>query len=67
MASAAEAEVGALFINSKAAVGLRLVLKGMGHPQPPTPSMTDNSTASGIVKTSIKQRRSRAIDMQLYW
>eukprot|EP00957_Ditylum_brightwellii_P066938 5080600-Ditylum_brightwellii.AAC.2 len=35
MVSAAEAEVGALFINSKAAVGLRIALKEMGHPQPP--------------------------------
>eukprot|EP00957_Ditylum_brightwellii_P072206 5489128-Ditylum_brightwellii.AAC.1 len=67
MSSAAEAEVGALFINSKAVVGLRIALQEMGHPQPPTPIMTDNSTASGIANSSIKQRRSRAIDMRFYW
>jgi hypothetical protein len=67
MSSAAEAEVGSLFINSRAAVGLRSALQEMGHPQPPTPIMTDNSTASGIVNSSIKQRRSRAIDMRFYW
>eukprot|EP00957_Ditylum_brightwellii_P107445 8197854-Ditylum_brightwellii.AAC.1 len=39
----------------------------MGHPQPPTPIMTDNSTASGIVNSSIKQHWSRAIDMRFYW
>eukprot|EP00957_Ditylum_brightwellii_P085263 6484506-Ditylum_brightwellii.AAC.1 len=67
MSSSAEAKVGALFINSKAAVGLRTALQEMGHPQPPTPIMTDNSTASEIVNSSIKQRRSRAINMRLYW
>eukprot|EP00957_Ditylum_brightwellii_P116804 8908745-Ditylum_brightwellii.AAC.1 len=46
MASAAEAEVDALFINSKAAVGLRITLEKMG--QPSTPIMMDYSTASGM-------------------
>eukprot|EP00957_Ditylum_brightwellii_P108760 8296561-Ditylum_brightwellii.AAC.1 len=67
MSSAAEAEVGALFINIKAAFGLRIALQEMGHPQPPTPIITDNSTASRIVNSSIKQGRSRAIDMRFYW
>eukprot|EP00957_Ditylum_brightwellii_P049420 3749525-Ditylum_brightwellii.AAC.1 len=67
MSSAAEAEVGTLFINSRAAVGLQTVLQEMGHPQPPIPIMTDNSTASGIVNSSIKQHRSKAIDMRFYW
>jgi hypothetical protein len=35
--SAAEAELGALFINAKEAVHMRCVLQEMGHPQPPTP------------------------------
>eukprot|EP00957_Ditylum_brightwellii_P116816 8909705-Ditylum_brightwellii.AAC.1 len=39
----------------------------MGHPQPLTPIMTDNTTAYGIVKDTVKQQRSRTIDMSFYW
>ncbi|EJK70582.1 hypothetical protein THAOC_08045 [Thalassiosira oceanica] len=46
MSSAAEAEIGALFIMAKIAVVARQALVDMGHPQPPTPTMTDNSTNS---------------------
>eukprot|EP00957_Ditylum_brightwellii_P147759 11252326-Ditylum_brightwellii.AAC.1 len=38
----------------------------MGHPQLPTPVMTDNSTACGILNKTVKQKRTQAIDMQLY-
>jgi hypothetical protein len=57
MASAAEAEIGALYINSQTAEVFRTTLIEMGHPQPPTPVQTDNSTAYGIVNSSIRQRR----------
>eukprot|EP00957_Ditylum_brightwellii_P148232 11286722-Ditylum_brightwellii.AAC.1 len=67
MSSAAEAEIGALYVNTRKGEELRLALKEMGHPQPPTPVMTDNSTACGIVNKMVKQRRTRAIDMQFYW
>ncbi len=67
MASAAEAEIGALYINSQTAEVFRTTLIEMGHPQPPTPVQTDNSTAYGIVNLSIRQRRSRAMDMRFYW
>ena len=67
MSSAAEAEVGALFINGKETTVLRLTLLDMGWPQLPTPIQTDNSTASGIINRSIKQHRSRAMDMRFYW
>ena len=67
MSSAAEAEVGALFTNTKEGSILRTTLAEMGHPQPPTPVQTDNSTASGIVNDTIKQQRSRAMDMRFYW
>ena len=39
----------------------------MGHPQPPTPIKTDNTTARGIITGTIKQKRSKAIDMRFYW
>ena len=38
----------------------------MGHPQPPTPDQVDNSTACGIANDTIKQRRSKAIDIRFY-
>jgi hypothetical protein len=45
MSSAAEAELGALYINACEAVSMRQLLNEMGHEQPRTPIQTDNSTA----------------------
>jgi len=67
LSSAAEAELGALFHNGKEACPLRIALHEMGHPQPATPIATDNSTACGIATDTVKQRRSKAIDMRFYW
>ena len=67
MASAAEAEVGALFVNGQDAIPLRNTLIELGHPQPPTPIQTDNSTAAGFANDTIKQKRSKAMDMRFYW
>ena len=53
-ASAAEAELGALFLNIKQGRIMRLTLEEMGHPQPPTPINVDNSTAVGIVNGTVK-------------
>jgi hypothetical protein len=49
MSSAAEAELGALYINSKEAVYLRQILNEMNHPQPRMPMQTDNTTAEGVI------------------
>jgi hypothetical protein len=66
--SAAEAELGALFHNCKEACLLRIALEEMGHPQPATPMATDkNNTASGTATDTVKQKRSKAIDMRFYW
>ena len=48
MASAAESEIGAAFDNAREALPLRQALIDLGHPQPPTPIRTDNSTANGF-------------------
>ena len=53
-ASAAEAELGALFLNAQEAKVIRLVLEELGHPQPPTPIHVDNTTTGGIVNNTIK-------------
>jgi hypothetical protein len=67
MASTTEAEFGALFHNARDAVPLHTALIEMGHPQPVTPIQTDNACAAGISNETVKQRRSKAIDMLFYW
>lgn len=67
LASAAEAEVGALFHNAQDACSFRQTLIDMGHEQPPTPIQTDNACANGIMNSTVKQKRSKAIDMKYYW
>jgi hypothetical protein len=66
-ASAAEAELGALFLNAQEAKVLRLTLAELGHPQPPTPIHIDNTTTVGIVNNTIKRQRSRAMEMRYFW
>jgi hypothetical protein len=67
LASATEAKVGALFYNCQEACMLRTTLDEMGHPQPATPVQTDNACAEGIINDTVKQRRSKAMDMRFYW
>jgi hypothetical protein len=56
MSSAAEAELGALFINAKEAVHMQRILQEMGHPQPQTPLQTDNSTAQGVINSWVRPK-----------
>ncbi len=49
IASAAEAELGALFLNCKQATIFRLTLKEMGHPQPPTQHEVLRMNQEGLV------------------
>ena len=67
MSSAAESEVGGLYMNAREDVPIRTTLIEMGHPQPATPLTTDNNTAEGILNGTIKQKRSKAIDMRFNW
>jgi hypothetical protein len=67
LSSAAEAELGALFHNSKEACALQTTLTKMDHPQNATTITTSNSTAAGISNSTVKQRRSKAINMRYYW
>ena len=66
-AAAAEAELGALFLNAQEAKIIRLTLLELGHPQPPTPIHVDNTTAVGIVNNTIKRQRSKAMEMRYLW
>ena len=65
--SAAEVEVASLYHATQAIVPLRIIVEELGHKQPATPLQTDNNTASGIMNGTIRQRRSKAIDMRFYW
>jgi hypothetical protein len=67
LSSAAEAEIGAVFINSKEGAVLRTTLEELGHKQPPTPMETDNINATGYSNDIIKQKRTKAMDMRFYW
>ena len=67
VSSAAEAELGALFINAKAAVSMRQTLEEMGHPQPLTPIQTDNSTAHALLTNRIRPKALKAMDMRFNW
>ena len=67
MSSAAEAELGALFINCHEAIPEQHALEEMGHKQPPTPMQTDNTTALGVATNSIASKRLKSMDMKFHW
>eukprot|EP00957_Ditylum_brightwellii_P034897 2644718-Ditylum_brightwellii.AAC.1 len=39
----------------------------MGHPQPKTPLITDNSTAHGLTQGTMIPKWSKAMDMTFHW
>jgi hypothetical protein len=65
--SAAEAELGALFLNAQEAKVLCLTLNKLGHPQPQTPIHINNTTTVGIVNNTIKQQHSLAMEIRYFW
>ncbi len=67
MSSAAEAELGALFINAKAAVSMRQTLEELGHLQPQMPIQMDNSTALTLLTNKILPKALKAMDMRFNW
>jgi hypothetical protein len=67
VASTAESEVGACFQNAQSGAPLQVTLTELGHVQSPTPIRTDNSTAFEILDKTIKQKRSKVMDMIYHW
>jgi hypothetical protein len=65
-ASAAEAELGALFLNAQEAKVFRLILTKLSHPQPPTPIHINNTTTVDIVNNTIKRQQSRSMEMRYF-
>ena len=67
MSSAADAELGALYINTREAVPMRLLLQEMGHPQPKASIQTDNTTALGVVTNTVQPKRTKAMNTRFHW
>jgi hypothetical protein len=67
ISSADEAEIGAVLINAKEGAVLRTTLEELRHKQPPIPMETDNTTATGYSNGTLKQKRTKAMDMRFYW
>ncbi len=67
MSSAAEAKIGALYINCHEAVPARHVLEFMGQKQPPTPIQTDNTTALGVVNKNVMKKLKSNMKYHCLW
>jgi hypothetical protein len=67
MLLAAEAELGALFLNAKEGVYLCQILTKMGHPHLHTPTQIDNTTEEGVINNKIQPKQTKAMDMRLHW
>jgi hypothetical protein len=61
MSSAAEAELGALFLNAKEGIYSRQILTKMGHPQPRTPIQTENTTGHYLAGVTYPNPQCRVI------
>ena len=66
LTSAADAEIGAFFINSRQVIPARNTVGEMGHKQPPTPMQTDNTTALGFVTKNLQPKATKSTDMK-HW
>ena len=51
--SSAECETAAVFHNPQTAIHIRCMLQQLGHSQPPTPIILDNSTSENFIKNNI--------------
>jgi hypothetical protein len=67
VASAAEAELGALFMNCQEGMIFKATLEDLGHPQPKIPVHCNNPTAVGIANNTVKRQRLRAMEMKYFW
>ncbi len=67
VASAAEAELRALYHNCQIGIIFWLTLTDMGHLQPKTPVHCNNATAVGIANHTIKQQCLQSNEMRVFW
>ena len=64
VSSAIEAEYAALFIVGQAETSIRLKVHDLGYPQDKLEIICDNKCAQGIASGTVKQRRSKAMNMR---
>ncbi len=67
MSSAAEAELGAMYINARKAVEKQIILEEIGHKQPATPVQVDNFTTEGIINKRVQPKCTKAMDICFHW
>jgi hypothetical protein len=67
VASAGEAEYAAIFKVAQVCENIRLICQDLGHPQPATTIICDNTCAVGIANDTCKIKRLKAIDMRFHW
>ncbi len=67
MSSATKAELAGLYIMAHKAVYIRIILKELGHTQPPTPLQTHNAMADAVINGKIQPKQTKAMDMQFHW
>jgi hypothetical protein len=67
VASVAEAELGALFLNCQEGMIFKLTLEDLRHKQPKIPVHCDNAMVVGIANNTIKRQQSRAMEMRYFW
>ncbi len=65
--SAAEAELGTLFINAKTAVSMCRLLEELGQPKAQIPIQTDNSTSHALLTNTFLPKALKTMDMQFHW
>jgi hypothetical protein len=67
VASAAEAELGALYHNCQTGIVFCPTLTYLGHPKPKSPINCNNPTVVGIANKTIKRQRSCSMETQFFW
>jgi hypothetical protein len=67
MSLATKAELAGLYIMAWEAVYIRIILKELGHKQPPPPIQTNNAMADAALNGKIQPKRTKAMDMRFHW
>jgi hypothetical protein len=67
MSLATKAELAGLYNMARKAVYIRIILKELGHKQPPTPLQTNNAMANAVINGKIQPKQTKAMDMRFHW
>jgi hypothetical protein len=67
MSLSTKAELVGLYITARKAVYIRIILKELGHKQPPMPLQSDNAMADTVINGKIQPKQTKAMDMRFHW